>query len=76
MTEDEIVKWHHCLNGHEFEQTLGDSEEKEAWCAAVHGVTKSRTGLNNNSNYYALRILSVYVLYLDGKQYEYLLTFS
>ena len=26
VTEDEIVGWHHGLNGHEFEQTLGDSE--------------------------------------------------
>ena len=26
MTEDEIVGWHHRLNGHEFEQTLGDGE--------------------------------------------------
>ena len=25
-TEDEIVGWHHWLDGHEFEQTLGDSE--------------------------------------------------
>ena len=25
-TEDEIVGWHHGLNGHEFEQTPGDSE--------------------------------------------------
>ena len=25
MTEDEIVKWHHQLNGHESEQTLRDS---------------------------------------------------
>ena len=24
--EDEIVGWHHWLNGHEFERTLGDSE--------------------------------------------------
>ena len=24
--EDEMVGWHHQLNGHEFEQTLGDSE--------------------------------------------------
>ena len=23
--EDEIVGWHHQFNGHEFEQTLGDS---------------------------------------------------
>ena len=26
-TEDEMVERHHWLNGHEFEQTLGDSEE-------------------------------------------------
>ena len=26
MTEDEMVGWHHWLNGHEFEQTLRDSE--------------------------------------------------
>ena len=23
MTEDEMARWHHQLNGHEFEQTLG-----------------------------------------------------
>ena len=26
MTEDEMVGWHHGLNGHDFEQTSGDSE--------------------------------------------------
>ena len=26
MTKDEMVGWHHQLNGHEFEQTLRDSE--------------------------------------------------
>ena len=26
MTEDEMVGWHHRLNGHEFEQILGDGE--------------------------------------------------
>ena len=25
-TEDERVGWHHCLTGHEFEQTLGAGE--------------------------------------------------
>ena len=28
MTEDEMVGWHHELNGHEFEQTLEASEEQ------------------------------------------------
>ena len=26
MMEKEMVGWHHRLNGHEFEQTLGDGE--------------------------------------------------
>ena len=26
MTEDEMVGWHHQLNGHEFEQAPGDDE--------------------------------------------------
>ena len=26
MTEDEMVAWHQWFNGHDFEQTLGDSE--------------------------------------------------
>ena len=26
MTEDEMVEWYHWLNGHEFEQTAGNSE--------------------------------------------------
>ena len=26
MMEDEMVGWHHQLNGHEFEQVLGDGD--------------------------------------------------
>ena len=26
MTEDEVDGWHHRLNGHEFEQTVGDGD--------------------------------------------------
>ena len=40
MTEDEMVGWHHRLNGHEFEQApgVGQAIDREAWCAAVHGL--------------------------------------
>ena len=40
MTEDEMVGWHHQLNEYEFEQAPGDGEGREAWRAAVHGVTR------------------------------------
>ena len=41
-----MVGWHHQLSGHEFEQSLGEVKDREAWRAAVHGVTKSGTGLS------------------------------
>ena len=41
MAEDVMVGWHHQLNGHEFEQTLGDSVGQGSWRAAVYGVTDS-----------------------------------
>ena len=39
--EDKVVTWHLWLNGHEFEQTLGDSEEQGIWHAVIHVITKS-----------------------------------
>ena len=30
MTEAEMVGWHQRLNGHEFEQTLGDGDGQES----------------------------------------------
>ena len=42
MTEDEMIGWHHRLNGLELEQVPGDGEGREAWRTAVRGVTESR----------------------------------
>ena len=44
-TEDEMVGWHHQLNGHEFEQTQEIVKDRKAGHAVVHGVAKSRTWL-------------------------------
>ena len=47
VTEDEIVGWYHRLNGHEFEQTPGDSEGQGSLeCCSPWG-SQSRTRLNN-----------------------------
>ena len=45
-TEDEMVGWHHRLNGHELEQTWGDSEGQGS-LAIVHGDENSQIGLSN-----------------------------
>ena len=45
MTEDEMVAWHHWLNGHEFDQNLEDSEKQESlaccspWGHKASGMT-------------------------------------
>ena len=41
MTEDHMAGWHHRLDGQEFVM------DREAWHAAIHGVTKSRTRLSD-----------------------------
>ena len=48
-TEDEVIWWinqwliNDLLNGLEFEQTLGDTKDREGWHAAVHGVIDTDT---------------------------------
>ena len=51
-TEDEMVGWHHWLNGHEFEQARGNGEEQaslvccSSWCCKE----SDRTSWLSNSN--------------------------
>ena len=44
MTEDEMVGWHHLLNGHEFEQTQVNSEGQGSLvCCSPWGRKESDT---------------------------------
>ena len=45
VTADKMVGWHHRLNGHEFKQTLGDSEGQGS--AKIHEITNSRIWLSS-----------------------------
>ena len=52
MTEDDVVGWHHQLNGHEFEQTQGDGEGQESLaCCSLFGHKESDMSeqLNNRN---------------------------
>jgi len=44
--EDEMVGYYHQLDGHEFEHALGVGDG-QGILAAVHGVSKSWTGLSD-----------------------------
>ena len=47
MTEDEMVGWHHQLNGHVFEQALGDSEGQGCLACCSRGAAKLGTRLGD-----------------------------
>ena len=47
-----MVRWHHRLNGHEFEQAPGLVMDREIWHAAAHGVTKSQIQLSVSLEYF------------------------
>ena len=62
----EMVGWHHRLNGHDFEQTPGDSEGQGILaCSSPWGCKESSTteeGLNNTTNKVRKRYTVVKIL--------------
>ena len=52
VTEDEVVGWHHQLNGHEFEQTPGDGEGQGnlACCSPWRHKESDTEQLNNKGS--------------------------
>ena len=50
-TEDEMVGWHHWLDGHEFEQVPRVADGQGGLVCTVHGVTKSQTRLITELNW-------------------------
>ena len=47
VTENEMVGWHHRINGHESEQTLRDSEGQGSLTYCSHGVAESQIQLSD-----------------------------
>ena len=71
-TEDEMPGCHHWLDGHEFEQTLGDAEGQEAWYATVHRIVESDMieQLNDNKTILSEKHLSVSITSIWPIEYQ------
>ena len=69
MTVDKIVGWHHRLDGHEFEQALGDGEGQGSLaCYSPWGCKELETTeqLNNNSITFSVNGPIVNILGREG----------
>jgi len=60
VTEGEMVRWHHWVNGQEFELTPGDGEGQGSLTCCNSGVTKSRTQL---SDWTTKRLVCIFYIY-------------
>ena len=77
MTEDEMVGWHHRLDGHEFEQALGDGEGQGSLvCCSPWGHKESdtteqlnRTDVVNTGCYTIVDIYIALFLSIISRQY-------
>ena len=50
VTENEMVRWHHWFNAHEFEQALGNSRQGSLTCYSLWGCKESDTTEQLNHN--------------------------
>ena len=57
MTEDELVGWHHQLDGQELSKLQELVMDWAAWCAVVHEVTNSRRWLSDWTELKGTKIL-------------------
>ena len=89
MTEDEMVAWHHWLNGHDLRKLWEIVKDRGAGCATVHGVEKNYTRFRDwktTVTYYSIysyyEILAIFpvlnsvYLWSNFKDFTYLFIFG
>ena len=65
-TEDEMAGWHYWLDGHGLGRLQELVMDREAWHAAIHGVTKRRARL---SNWTELNWINSYINYFTQLEF-------
>ena len=69
--EDDMVGWHHQLNGHEFEQTPGNVEgQGNLACCSPRGckeLTEQLNNINNEWKPYEVESISILFIHRDAE---------
>ena len=66
MTQDEMVGWHHQLDGHEFEQAPGVSDGQGSLvCCSPRGHRVRHDWATGLRTYFRLRVKMAFIIYLD-----------
>ena len=65
---DEMVGWHHWLSGHGLSKLWEIVKDREAWCAAVNGVTKSFMWLSEwtTTNIHGSKVVVPFLLVISS----------
>ena len=75
MTEDKMIGWHHQLNGHDFEQALGDSEGQGSLvCCSPWGCKES--DMNGGLNYNKMIMFTSFLANIYSFMYDNMKTYK
>ena len=76
MTEDEMVRWHHWLNGYEFEQAPGDGEGQgilvclSPWCHKESDTMSSDRTTSSVPHYHSISVFHLETILFLLTKYE------
>ena len=69
MAEDEMVGWHQWLTGHKLSKLQKIMKNREAWHAAIHGISRSKTQPSKwttATNFFSIFFLFLFYLFIVG----------
>ena len=77
MTEDEMVGWHHQLDGHEFEQFLGDGIGQgglaccSSWGCKELDTTQQLNGKFQLFENFEVKFVVIYIIFISHQKQQF-----
>ena len=70
-TEEDMVGWHHCLDGHEFEQALGSLVYCSPWGRKESAMTEQLNWTELKSSSFFHIIINIVFYFISNSKYHY-----